>query len=196
MAWRDGTCSTAGPGGALGREDVVVDRGPGDQGQAAGDQPSYRGGRGRPLNSPPWQECARLRAAARAGGADRLRGHIVCDGQVRIVKAEGVEAVALQGLDLVVDRGELMALVGASGSGKSTLLTILSGLDVPTAGTPTTNRPSHRLRCIRSRHNPVSTSRGKPITLCLARDGDVKPVGCFEAAQRCKPKNRRARTQA
>jgi hypothetical protein len=33
------------------------------------------------------QERARLRAAARAGGADRLRGHIVCDGQVRIVKA-------------------------------------------------------------------------------------------------------------
>ena len=106
------------------------------------------------------QERARLRAAARAGGADRLRGHIVCDGLVRIFKAEGVEVVALQGLDLVVDRGELMALVGASGSGKSTLLTILSGLDVPTAGTPTTNRPSHRLRCIRSRHNPVSTSPG------------------------------------
>ena len=108
------------------------------------------------------QERARPRAAARAGGADRLRGHIVCDGLVRIFKAEGVEVVALQGLDLVVDRGELMALVGASGSGKSTLLTILSGLDVPTAGTPTTNRPSHRRRCIRSRHDPVSKSRGKP----------------------------------
>ncbi|HWL96190.1 MAG TPA: ATP-binding cassette domain-containing protein, partial [Nocardioidaceae bacterium] len=113
------------------------------------------------------QERARLRAAARAGGADRLRGHIVCDGLVRIFKAEGVEVVALQGLDLVVDRGDLMALVGASGSGKSTLLTILSGLDVPTAGTPTTNRPSHRLRCIRSRHNPVSTSRGE--AQCRAR---------------------------
>jgi putative ABC transport system ATP-binding protein len=74
------------------------------------------------------------RATARAGGADRLAGHIVCDGLVRIYKSEGVEVVALQGLDLVVDRGELLAIVGASGSGKSTVLNILSGLDVPTAG--------------------------------------------------------------
>jgi ABC-type lipoprotein export system ATPase subunit len=60
--------------------------------------------------------------------------HILCDNVVRIYKAEGIEVVALQGLDLVVERGELIALVGASGSGKSTLLNILSGLDVPTAG--------------------------------------------------------------
>jgi ABC-type lipoprotein export system ATPase subunit len=77
---------------------------------------------------------AAQRAAARAGGTDRLTGHIVCDGLVRIFKTEGVEVVALQGLELVVDRGELLAIVGASGSGKSTLLNILSGLDVPTAG--------------------------------------------------------------
>lgn len=74
------------------------------------------------------------RAAARAGGTDRLQGHLVCDGLVRIFKTEGVEVVALQGLDLVIDRGELVAIVGASGSGKSTLLNILSGLDEPTAG--------------------------------------------------------------
>ena len=77
---------------------------------------------------------AAQRAADRAGGADRLAGHIVCDGLVRIYKTDGVEVVALQGLDLVVDRGELLAIVGASGSGKSTVLNILSGLDVPTAG--------------------------------------------------------------
>ena len=59
---------------------------------------------------------------------------IACDSLVRIYQSEGVEVQALQGLDLLVDRGELVAIVGASGSGKSTLLSVLSGLDVPTAG--------------------------------------------------------------
>ncbi|MER7958265.1 ABC transporter ATP-binding protein [Streptomyces sp. NPDC096030] len=59
---------------------------------------------------------------------------IACDRLVRIFTADGVEVQALQGLDLLVREGELMALVGASGSGKSTLMNILAGLDVPTAG--------------------------------------------------------------
>ena len=59
---------------------------------------------------------------------------IVCDNLVRIYKTDGIEVQALQGLDLLVRAGELVALVGASGSGKSTLLNILSGLDTPTAG--------------------------------------------------------------
>jgi putative ABC transport system ATP-binding protein len=59
---------------------------------------------------------------------------IECVDLVRIFSAEGVEVQALQGLNLSVEKGELTAIVGASGSGKSTLLSILSGLDVPTAG--------------------------------------------------------------
>jgi len=75
------------------------------------------------------------RAVGRDGrprfGGDAL---IVCDNLVKIYKTADLEAVALQGLDLVVERGELIAVVGASGSGKSTLLNILGGVDAPTAG--------------------------------------------------------------
>lgn len=59
---------------------------------------------------------------------------IVCDGLVRIYKLADLEVVALQGLDLAVQRGEMIAIVGASGSGKSTLMAILGGMDAPTAG--------------------------------------------------------------
>ncbi len=59
---------------------------------------------------------------------------IVCDDLVRIFKVAELEVVALQGLDLLVDGGEMIAIVGASGSGKSTLLSILGGIDVPSAG--------------------------------------------------------------
>ncbi len=59
---------------------------------------------------------------------------IVCDNLVRIYKVADLEVVALEGLDMLVERGEFVALVGASGSGKSTLLNILGGFDVPTAG--------------------------------------------------------------
>jgi ABC-type lipoprotein export system ATPase subunit len=59
---------------------------------------------------------------------------IICDRLVRIYAAEGIEVQALQGLDLLIEKGELTAMVGASGSGKSTLMNILAGLDAPTAG--------------------------------------------------------------
>lgn len=57
-----------------------------------------------------------------------------CENLVKIYKSDGVEVMALQGLDLTVERGELMGIVGSSGSGKSTLLNMLGGLDKPSAG--------------------------------------------------------------
>ena len=60
--------------------------------------------------------------------------HIICKDLFKIFKVADLEVVALRGLDLIVDRSEVVALVGASGSGKSTLLNILAGYDLPSAG--------------------------------------------------------------
>jgi len=68
------------------------------------------------------------------GQGDARPVFIECENLVKIYKVADLEVVALQGLDLVVRQGEMMALVGPSGSGKSTLMNILGGLDVPTAG--------------------------------------------------------------
>lgn len=73
-------------------------------------------------------------AATRTRAQFGEEAQIVCDNLVRIYQTGEVEVQALQGLDLLVREGELVAIVGASGSGKSTLLNILSGLDKPTAG--------------------------------------------------------------
>lgn len=59
---------------------------------------------------------------------------ITCESLVKIYKIQDVEVLALQGLDLTVQRGELMGIVGASGSGKSTLMNVLGGLVRPSAG--------------------------------------------------------------
>ncbi|WP_033341342.1 ABC transporter ATP-binding protein [Catenuloplanes japonicus] len=64
-------------------------------------------------------------------GRDAL---IACESLVRIYQTGSIEVQALQGLDLTVESGEMVAVVGASGSGKSTLLSILAGIDAPTAG--------------------------------------------------------------
>ena len=55
----------------------------------------------------------------------------------KIYGAGDTEVRALDGVDLTVEKGEFVAVVGTSGSGKSTLLYMLGGLDRPTSGTVT-----------------------------------------------------------
>lgn len=59
---------------------------------------------------------------------------VKADNLIKIYKTKDIEVVALQGLDLEVNQGELMAMIGSSGSGKSTFLNMLGGLDRPSAG--------------------------------------------------------------
>ena len=59
---------------------------------------------------------------------------IECENLVKIYKTEDIEVLALQGLELTVEKGELMAIIGNSGSGKSTFLNMIGGLDRPSAG--------------------------------------------------------------
>lgn len=59
---------------------------------------------------------------------------IQAEGLVKIYKTKETEVLALQGLDLTVEEGELTALIGNSGSGKSTFLNMIGGLDRPSAG--------------------------------------------------------------
>ncbi|MBN1563005.1 MAG: ABC transporter ATP-binding protein [Anaerolineae bacterium] len=65
---------------------------------------------------------------------NELNAFIICEGLVKIFQVANIEVLALQGLDITVQQGELIGVVGASGSGKTTLMNVLGGLIRPSAG--------------------------------------------------------------
>jgi len=65
---------------------------------------------------------------------DNLMEILKCEGIKKVYGSGANQVKALDGIDLVVNKGEFVAIIGASGSGKSTLLHILGSVDKPTKG--------------------------------------------------------------
>ncbi len=64
----------------------------------------------------------------------------------KIFKGDGIETYALKDIDLMLQEGEFVSIIGPSGSGKSTLLSILGTLDIPSSGEMLyENKPTNKL---------------------------------------------------
>ena len=86
-------------------------------------------------------------ANGRNGGSSNGNAIIDLRSVVKIYETPAGPFTALKGIDLAVDRGEFLAVVGKSGSGKSTLSNMITGIDRPTTGeVVVAGTPVHKLR--------------------------------------------------
>lgn len=124
---------------------------------------------------------------------------INCESLVKIFEAGGHKVVALEGLDLHIKKGEMMAIIGKSGSGKSTLLNIIGGLDTPTAGTfrlagkdlsALTEKQLTAYR--RSTVGFVWQNSAKNLFAYMTAEDNIKAIMCLD---KIKPKERRERAR-
>jgi len=76
----------------------------------------------------------KLKSALATEAMSTLEAMIDMHGIVKTFKNAAGEFTVLKGVDLTINRGEFVSVVGKSGSGKSTLLNMVTGIDHPTAG--------------------------------------------------------------
>lgn len=72
--------------------------------------------------------------AEHPGAGVHVRPAIECTSLLRVFESAGGRVQAVRGVDLTIDAGKAVAIVGPSGSGKSSLLRMISGIDEPSAG--------------------------------------------------------------
>ena len=89
---------------------------------------------------------------------------------------------ALDGIDLSINRGEFVAIIGTSGSGKSTLLHMMGGLDTPTSGEiiingkPFSKKNEEQMAIFRRRHIGFIFQNYNLIPILNAYENIVLPV--------------------
>ncbi|WP_084543980.1 ABC transporter ATP-binding protein [Paenisporosarcina indica] len=75
-----------------------------------------------------------------------MKNTMECKKIEKIFKGDGIETYALKDIDLMLQEGEFVSIIGPSGSGKSTLLSILGTLDIPSSGEMLyENKPTNKL---------------------------------------------------
>ncbi len=96
----------------------------------------------------------------RQAAPDALRSPLIgLAGVEKVYRTGKVSFRALRGVDLTIDRGEMIAIVGPSGSGKSTIMNMITGVDRPTAGTVTVDG----LRIDRMSEEELAVWRGASV---------------------------------
>ena len=119
----------------------------------------------------------------------------------KIYRMGGEVVRALDGVDLTIDKGELIAIVGASGSGKSTLMNLLGCLDTPTsgsyhlAGIPVDQLDDEQLAEVRNRHIGFVFQSFHLLARQSALDNVVLPL-VYRRTDALPPEERRRRARA
>ncbi|MCB0094706.1 MAG: ABC transporter ATP-binding protein [Caldilineaceae bacterium] len=97
--------------------------------------------------------------AKKSNGAQPVRSLIHLDEVIKAYETPAGEFLALRGIDLDIDTGEFVAVVGKSGSGKSTLINMITGIDRPSSGEIyVAGTPIHKLA-----EGPMAEWRGRNV---------------------------------